>query len=698
MDNYTKILNLLEKNFVKHKNLQDLASKVSSMLGISFEDCFSALKEMEEKGDIFPYTKSRYATAKMLGLVKGKVSLKDKFAFVLNDNGDIYVSGKNLLGSFDGDIVLCKVTSPATQGKRREGKVVKILKRENKGLTGEIRCINSRFYVMPDGKNTEFLIKNSADFEIKGGDKVVFDIVTSSSKVLAQIREVIGSIFVPGNDIKWLLKQYKVREHFPEGVLEQARAIPQEVPDEKLKNRRDLTSEMIFTIDGEDAKDLDDGVSIQKNSDGTFTLGVHIADVGEYVTLSSPLDEEAFERGTSIYFLDKVIPMLPKELSNGICSLNENVLRLALSVVMKIDKNGDVLSSEIFESVIKSKHRLSYNQVLKVLNGDKKETEKLLDIKDDLFCMLELSQILSQKRESLGALDFDLPEGEVLVDEKGKPVEIVKRKADKATKIIETFMVVANETVAKKFDTLKIPFVYRVHEKPDPDKMANFFSIAHLLGVNIKTSKKDVCPKDLQEVLHAVNGQNAEEVINMIMLRSLKKAKYFDTCLGHFGMALEHYCHFTSPIRRYPDLTIHRIIKEYLHGNNSFVKSEKMAHFVTQASEKSSIQEKLSEDVERAITDYKKCEYMAQFVGKTFDGIISGASNRGLYVELENTCEGLVPVANLKDDFYFFDENTLTLSSNSGKFYRVGEKVQVLLVSSSPENRSLTFEMVKKIK
>ena len=692
------ILSAMQEKFVKHKNLTDLSFSLAKMLGKEQEDVFEALKELEAQGDIFLYTKNRYATSKMLGLVKGKLSLKDNFGFVLNDDGDIFVAKKNILGAYDGDYVLCKVLSPKRSGKKSEGKIVKIIRRDSLDLTGTFTIHGGRYYVMPDKKNGEILVHDGDTLGAKEGDKVVFDIISyRASTPIARVKEVIGDINKPGNDIKWLLRQYKVREHFPENVLKEAKAIGQQVDREKYKDRVDLTGKMIFTIDGEDAKDLDDGVSITKNKDGTYLLGVHIADVGEYVTLSSPIDQEAFERGTSIYFLNQVIPMLPKELSNGICSLNENVDRLALSVEMKIDKTGDVIDSKIFESVIRSKHRLSYNQVLKVLDGDKVETEKLKDIKKDLFDMLELSKLLNDRRQKYGALDFDLPEGEVLVDEQNRPLEIVKRKSDKATKIIETFMVVANETVAKTFDRLKVPFVYRVHEKPDPDKMSNFFRLAGVFGVNIKTDKKDVEPKDLQIVLNEVANSPAKEVVNMIMLRSLKKAKYFDVCQGHFGMALTYYCHFTSPIRRYPDLTIHRIIKEYLHGNNSFIKSEKMSNFVSQSAEKSSIQEKLAEDVERAITDYKKCEYMTRFIGQEFDGIISGANSRGFYVELDNTCEGQVALGSLKDDFYFFDEDNLSIYSKSGRYYRVGERVRVVVADVNVPNRQLSFEVVKKL-
>ena len=366
-------------------------------------------------------------------------------------------------------------------------------------------------------------------------------------------------------------------------------------------------------------------------------------------------------------------------------------------MIALIDKDGNVTKSEIFESVINSKHRLNYDQVLRLLDGDEKEAENLKDIKQMMFDMLELSQILENRRKKCGMLNFEIPEGEVIVDEMGKPVKIEKRLPTKSTKIIETFMVVANETVAKTFENLKIPFVYRVHEKPDSEKIATFFNFIDTLGLKLPSGKKDIEPIDLQKVLVQVEGKNLEGVVNMMMLRSLKKAKYLDKCLGHFGMALDFYCHFTSPIRRYPDLTIHRIIKEWLHGNSVFVKSGEMADFVQKASEQSSTQEKLSEDVERAITDYKKCEYMENYIGETFEGIISGVREKGFYVELDNTCEGLVSVSSLTDDFYTYDEQSLSLVSHNN-FYKIGEKVEVKLVNVNKKERKIDFEVIRKIR
>ena len=694
-----KILNLLNEKRFNHKGLSKLASIVATNLREDTSKVFDELKELVNDGEIYEYSKNKFATISFLGFEKGKLSINsNNFGFVLNSNGDIYVSKKNLQGAFDGDIVLVKIISGEYAGKKREGKILKILSRENDGLVGTYRKIKDYGYVLLDKKNLEIRIPAGEDLGAVDNDKVVVDIISyKSGNAIGRVVEVIGPLSKKGNDIKWLLRLNKVRDVFSDEVLRCANSIKQEINKNEFKNRRDLTSQMLFTIDGKDAKDLDDAVSLEKLSDGSFLLGVHIADVGEYVKVNSPLDEEAFNRGTSIYFLNQVIPMLPKQLSNGICSLNPNVDRLALSVEIKISKDGDILDSQIFESVIRSKYRLNYDEVLDLINGDLKTCERLKEIKDVLLDMYELSLILNKRRESYGALDFDLPEGVVIVDDNNMPISVEKRVATKSTKIIETFMVMANEVVAKTFDEKGIPFIYRVHEKPDMDKMKSFYNFINTLGISFDLKSKDVEPKDLQQILNSIKGKDIESVVNMVMLRSLKKAKYFEKCLGHFGMALKYYCHFTSPIRRYPDLTIHRIIKEYLKNNSSYLNSQNLSEFVVKSSQKSSIQEKLAEDVERAITDYKKCEYMEQFIGNKFIGIISGVNARGFYVELDNTCEGQVSVASLTDDFYNFDEESLSLVSHNN-FYKIGEKVEVLLVDCDKKERKLNFEVVRKVK
>jgi len=695
-----EILQVLNKKFINHKGLNKLASVLASSLKREYDEVFSALQELEKQGDIYEFTKHKYASSESLGLVKGKVSFSShNFSFVLNETGDIFVQRKNLLNALDGDFVLVKILSGEVGNKKREGKVLKILRRSDKVIIGTFSRIKSYGYVLPDKKayDKDIFIDVSNINGAKDGDKVVVELINiKNGNPVGKITEVIGDPNAPGNDIKCILKQYKVIESFSPSVIQQANSIKQEINKNDYPNRKDLTDLMLFTIDGKDAKDLDDAVSLKINEDGTYELGVHIADVGEYVRLTSPLDESAFERGTSIYFLNTVIPMLPKQLSNGICSLNPNVDRLALSVIMKIDKKGNVLDSNIFESVINSKYRLNYDEVLEVLEGNTQTQERLKEIKDILLNMYELSQILDARRVALGSLDFDLPESKVIVDENNKPIDIVKRQSTKSTKIIETFMVQANEVVAKKFCDAKLPFVYRVHEKPDSEKMATFFNFISSLGVKANLSKKEIEPIDLQKILKDVDNLPAKNVVNMVMLRSLKKAKYMDKCLGHFGLALTYYCHFTSPIRRYPDLCIHRQIKEYLHNNITFATSPKMVDFVRKASEKSSDMEKQAEEVERAVTDYKKCEYMSQFIGKRFTGIISGVTSRGFFVELDNTCEGMVPVSSMEDDFYNFDEKSLTLMGQK-KFYRIGEKVEVELVSCVLSERKINFKVIKKV-
>ena len=696
-----QLLEVLDKKFINHKGLNKLADILASTLKKDYDEVFAALRELEKQGDIFEFTKHKYASSASLGLVKGKVSYSNRnYSFVLNEEGDIFVQRKNLLNCFDGDIVLVKILSGEVGNKKREGKVLKILQRSNDVIVGTFSRIKRYGYVLPDKKklDKDIFIDVANINGAKDGDKVVVEIINfKSGNPEGKIVEVIGSPDEVGTDIKCILKQHKVIDTFPAGAMQEAKNIKQEINKNDYKSRRDLTDMFLFTIDGADAKDLDDAVSLTKDNKGNYVLGVHIADVGEYVRYNSKLDESAFERGTSIYFLNQVIPMLPKELSNGICSLNPNVDRLALSVIMTIDSStGDVLSSEVCESVIRSKYRLNYDETLEIIEGNKETQQRLKEVTPVLLEMYELSQLLDKRRSNLGSLDFDLPESKVIVDENNKPIRIEKRSTTKSTKIIETFMVAANEVIAKKFEDAKIPFVYRVHEKPDSEKMASFFNFISSLGVKFNLDKKDIMPIDLQKILKSVADLPISTVVNMIMLRSLKKAKYMEKCLGHFGLALTYYCHFTSPIRRYPDLCIHRIIKEFLHNNKTFITSAKMIDFVQKASMKSSEMEKNAEDVERAVTDYKKCEYMSQFIGQKFDGIINGVTQRGFFVELENTCEGFVSVSNLKDDFYDYDERTLTLVGKNN-LYRIGERVQVEVADCILSERKINFNLVKKL-
>ena len=452
----------------------------------------------------------------------------------------------------------------------------------------------------------------------------------------------------------------------------------------------------IVTIDGEDAKDFDDAVSIEKQGDN-YVLYVHIADVSEYVLEGSELDKEAYERGTSVYFPDRVLPMLPVQLSNGICSLNPNVDRLALSCKLVYDKNANLIDGEVFECIIKSKHRMTYTSVSKIFDGDKDEQQKYADMVNDLFLMKELSTKLERKREARGAIDFNIPEVQIDVDEKGKTKDIYKRPRESSHRLIESFMIAANEFIAETFCKKEVPFVYRVHETPDPMKVDMFIEFAAGFGETLKLKGDELNSRQLQKFLDTIDNKPYGDALNKLALRTMQKAKYFDLCLGHYGLASEFYCHFTSPIRRYPDLICHRIIKMYLNKLLTNPRKLELEEFVKEASEKCSEREKLAEQAEREVDEMKVAEYMSRFIGEEFDGVISGVTNFGIFVSLENTAEGLIRTENLPKDSYIYVENKFMLQ---GKMYtyKLGDKIRVKLINASPVTKQIDFEQVKKSK
>lgn len=703
MDSFKRnILNCLETKYIPHKGLKSLAENVAASLKFDVEETYNALCELEREGEIYEFNRNKFSPIALLSMKKGKISASGYgYSFLRVDSGeDIFIAEKNTLNSFDGDEVLVKVITQPVGDKKGEGKVIKILNHANSEVVGTyFSQLNSGKVISDNAKfNKEILISNSNSLDAKSGDKVVVKVFDfDKGKTLwGRVIEVLGGAKDKGTDLKSILRTYKVKEEFPEEVLKEAQQIPQEVTANAKKNRNDLTELMCFTIDGDDAKDFDDAVSLSKNKDGTYRLGVHIADVGHYVPQGSIIDEEAYTRGTSIYYLNHVIPMLPLELSNGICSLNPNVERLALTVFMDIDNTGKVQDYEISESVIKSKYRLTYNEVTKMLDGDKDVCEKYKEILPTILDMAKLSEILDKERVGRGSINFEIPECKIVVDENGKPIEIGVREYNQSNKIIETFMVVANEVIAQRFVELNLPFVYRVHEKPNVEKVSAFFSFLESLGVNVSVDMQDIKPMDFQKILADVEKESYAKVVNMLMLRSLKKAKYLPDCLGHFGLASTFYCHFTSPIRRYPDLTIHRIIKKYLHNDKS-VKEQKMVDFVEKSSMQSSEREKLSEELERAVEDYKKCEYMQQFIGEQFEGTVSSVLNKGVFVELDNTCEGYANVENMPQDYYTLNEKTLCLVGKNG-FFRIGDRVLIEVLSCNLSEKKVAFKLIKKIK
>lgn len=699
-----RILFLLENKYIEIKGYKKFLNFICMQLNISFEEAKREVDELLKKGELYQSDNDTFASSKAAGLIIGKILSSSKdYAFCepLDDvDNDIFLAPRNVCGALNKDIVLCKVLKEDTANKKREGRVLKILKRESAQLVGTYHAYNGYGLVAPDdirlNRNIYVNIKDS--LKAKEGDKVVAVITNFKDKkgvVSGKVIEVIGDINKKGNDILSIIRNYKLYEKFPESVEAFAATAPDEVTEKSKKNRKDLTGLLTFTIDGEDAKDLDDAISLEMNSDGSYRLGVHIADVGHYVQMDSVLDKEAFNRATSVYFPDRVLPMLPRQLSNGICSLNEGVERLTLSVFMDVDKNAKLLRQEICESYIKSSHRLTYTIVQKLLDGDKSAIKKYNDVYSTILNMDKLTDILEASRVKRGALDFDIPETYVELDENGKTVNIKPRERKKAHRIIESFMIVCNETIAKFFKERKVPFVYRIHEKPAIDKMTAFTTFLGSLGVSVDFDLRKMTPKDLQELLDEIKDLPYKSVINTVMLRSLKKARYLEQCLGHFGLASEFYCHFTSPIRRYPDLVIHRIIKLYLKNalqkNKSF-----MENFVAKAALQSSEREKLADEAERAVDDLKKAEYMKGFIGQEFDGIISGVSPRGLFIELENTCEGFIRVDQLPEDFYLCDDVLYQLNGKVNKF-RLGQKLKIRVESVNLFERKVDFAFIKKL-
>lgn len=661
------------------------------------KDNHSLVEEAEEM--LYRKDKKRASKNKSFKLQGKLQGTKSDFAFLIpfdKSYEDVFIAGNNLNGAIHNDTVVVEVKRE-NAGKRYEGKVIQILERGNERVVGKIFLSKGNAMVMPDdvkfGK--DILVPISKVMNANNGDKVVVKITNYSNKKnpTGEVVEVLGAPNKIETEVKAIIRSYDLYENFPKKVIEFAEKMPQEIDKSKYSNRRDLTQLNCFTIDGEDSRDLDDAISISKNSDGTYKLGVHIADVGEYVTYNNVLDKEAFKRGTSVYFPNLVLPMLPRELSNGICSLNEGVDRLALSVFMDIDRKGEVKNYEILESIIRSKKRFTYTSVTKILEGDEFEREQNKLFVKDLTLMNELSKILIKMRENRGAIDFDIPEVKITLNELGDVLNIEKAPRDDSHRLIESFMIAANETVATHYNKIKAPFVYRIHETPDTEKMANFIRIAVGMGVKTNVNVENVSPLDLQKILTQVNQLDSKYMLNRICLRSMKKAKYSPDCIGHYGIASLKYCHFTSPIRRYPDLTIHRIIKAELRGELTGKLLTDQRHFVVASSMHSSDREQSAEKVERDVDDLYKVFYMTHHVGEEFEGKISGVTNFGIFVELDNTVEGMVRISDLPRDSYEYDENDFVLKGAKEKFV-IGNTVKVKCARADILAREVDFVLV----
>lgn len=629
---------------------------------------------------------------------------------------DLFISAKDTLNAFHKDIVEAEVIKEATKDKRAEGKVTKIIAHGITDVVGSYDKGAGFGFVVPDNQkiDTDIFVKKENSMGAVTGHKVVAHITDYGDlkhKPEGVITEILGHENDPGVDIISIVKGYDLPNEFPEKVLNQAIRVAKEVSEADMLGRKDLRSLPMVTIDGEDAKDLDDAVSCYMDDEGFYHLGVHIADVTNYVQEGSALDQEALERGTSVYLVDRVIPMLPHALSNGMCSLNMKEDRLALSCMMTIDPTGKVVDHEIAETVINVDERMNYSDVNKILKldkgksfaSDKEETEakdlteRYAKQKDMFVLMSQLAKVLNIERRKRGSIDFDIPESKIILDKKGVPVKIMPYERGTAQRIIEEFMLLANETVAEHFYWMESPFVYRIHGVPDPEKILKLGTFINNFGysIRVRSGEGEVHPKEIQKLLARIEGTDEEALISRLTLRSMKRAEYSVDCMGHFGLACHYYTHFTSPIRRYPDLQIHRIIKDHLRGRMNPRKLEHYKEILPLVSHECSAKERRADEAERETDKLKKAQYMLAHIGEEFDGVISGVTAWGIYVELPNTVEGMVHVSKLRGDYFYYKEETYEMVSRSGKIsYKLGQRVRIVVDMVDMATKTVDFDLV----
>ncbi len=599
---------------------------------------------------------------------------------------------------------MAEIVTPATDERRAEGKIIKIIKREVTRVVGLFQENKSFGFVVPDDKkfNQDIFIPKRYFSGAKNDDKVVCEITVwpqENRKPEGKIVEVLGKKGERGVEIDSIVRAHGLPEEFPKKVIDEANHVAEQDLEEEIARRVDFRDLDIFTIDGEDAKDLDDAISIELLDNGNYKLGVHIADVTHYVREKNKLDKEALKRATSVYLVDKVIPMLPKQLSNGVCSLNPFEDKLTLSCIMEIDSNGKVVKSDICESVIRSKARMTYTEVSDILEkDDEKLKQTFSSLVEDFVNAEKLARILMKRRERRGSIDFDFPESKIILNGNGEVVDIKPYERRISNKMIEEFMLVANETVAEHFYWLQLPFVYRIHETPSGEKMEDLSKFIATFGYHLKGDLEEIHPKEIQGVIKKIKGTKEEEAISTIMLRSMKQAKYSPQCVGHFGLAAKYYCHFTSPIRRYPDLQIHRIIKEQLNNKINNKRQDQLAHIVEYASTQSSERERAAELAERDVHDFYKAMYMADKVGQEFDGVVSSVTSFGMFVELDNTVEGLIRLANMRDDYYIYNQDTYSIiGERSKKTFRIGDTVRIKVENVNVDFREIDFSLISKL-
>ena len=692
------VYNLIcDKHYIPMK-----VKEIAILMQVSKEDrpeLEAILEELQMEGKIEINKRGKYKKAERQVLTGTYIGNNRGFGFVEIEGReeDIFIPETGVNNAIHHDTVEVEII-PGKRGKRQEGIITKILKHEITQIVGTFEKSKNFGFVIPDNARftKDVFIPIERSKGAVDGHKVLVELTdygSDTKKPEGKVVQILGHKNDPGVDILSIVYACELPLDFPEKVLNQAERVAKEVSEADMQGRLDLRDLQMVTIDGEDAKDLDDAVSLSKDEKGIWHLGVHIADVTNYVQENSALDREALKRGTSVYLVDRVIPMLPHALSNGMCSLNAGTDRLALSCLMDINEKGDVISHKIAETVVHVDRRMSYTSVKKILE-DKDEIECF--VYQDLVPMFQemekLASVLREKRKKRGSIDFDFPETKMILDKNGKPLEIKPYDRNVATKIIEDFMLLANETVAEDYFWQEIPFVYRTHDTPDPEKIQQLAIFIANFGYGMKGFKEKIHPKELQKLLARIEDSPEENLISRLTLRSMKQAKYTVECTGHFGLAAKYYCHFTSPIRRYPDLQIHRIIKENLRGR---LTEDRIKHYdaiLPQVADQSSKTERRAEEAEREVDKMKKVEYMIRHIGETFEGVISGMNTYGFYVELPDTIEGMVHVSNLYDDRYYFDETMYEMYGiDTGKVYRMGQTVKVKVLDADKALRTIDF-------
>lgn len=702
-----KILDLIENVETRSMRFKEIANAIAVFGDEEEKKLSKQLNELEEEGIILKNPKGKYVLVKDMGYYAGRFSANERgFGFVKVEEleDDLFIFRDNTNGAINSDTVLVEILKPKeADGKKAEGRIVKVVKRNNNNIIGKFELSKNFGFVVPDDNKIiyDIYIAKEDIHGAKNNDKVIVKVLKwpdNNKKASGKIVEILGRDGDPKLDVVSVVKMFDIKDKFDKETLQEVSKMKLDISKKEMEKRKDLRNELIFTIDSADTKDIDDAIHVKKLANDKFELGVHIADVSHYVQEGTHLDKEAIKRATSVYLLNTVIPMLPKELSNGLCSLNEGEDRFAISIIMQINGQGNVTSYDVSKSVIHSVKKGVYSEINDIIdkkaNAKYKDYEMLLQSIED---MKQLQQILWDKREKRGSIEFDLYESDIILNENEVAVDIAKKERGLSEQIIEEFMLIANETIAEIFCKKEIPFIYRIHEKPEEERITMLEKILNNLNIKFKGTYSTLKPKVMQEVLNSISKEDNVKMVSTMMLRSMQQAKYSEQNMGHFGLANEYYCHFTSPIRRYPDLFVHRMITKALENNYIF--NEKMKEqYIEQAVEYSgisSVQERNAEKAERELEAIKKCEYMEDKIGQEYDGVISGLTSFGMFIELDNTVEGLVRYETM-DGYYIFNEETMTTVSEVGNIqYVIGDKVHIRVIDASKKLRRIDFELVK---